>query len=382
MDKIKLTTKPPNYFGLGITLSILPGQTMYPATRRFGLTSRSWPQHKVSLQISKIENFSTQPLHWATHKISEYALMGINPSTSEPISTLRNNPRDKKTKKKSLHSDSNQNKENLTNNNNNNNNDNNNNNNNNNIKKISINSSNKYNSSPKINSNPKSNDKNETHKPESSKKGGDGKLLEGTKSETHSHHHHHHNKINLNHIFTYQNDRWKKFDELISPSSKTSHSLFIDKWAPMPTVLIQFNSSNDAAYKYSFSFLADRGTEPQNWTSTRLKSHVLFFETKNTLRYEVSCYKIEVKGQGKEKKNYDKYRIVQVNNPRALSKGKITESNISIPLKLEQGWVGQVIAEDLWWREFVWSDDSLQVNGNVLYISSIWWEKRNHSESS
>jgi len=60
---------------------------------------------------------------------------------------------------------------------------------------------------------------------------------------------------------------------------------------PIPETHIVFNMNNEPAYKYSILNLADKGLEKNEFIKRKLDNQVLYLETENNEKYELSkCF--------------------------------------------------------------------------------------------
>lgn len=82
------------------------------------------------------------------------------------------------------------------------------------------------------------------------------------------------------------------------------------------TARVVFNLSNEPAFKYCLSMVADRSPDAKHWTSVRLQSYSLYLETVGGRRFELSL-ESHVPGHSVT------YRFAECLNPRTTSKAAI-----------------------------------------------------------
>jgi len=118
---------------------------------------------------------------------------------------------------------------------------------------------------------------------------------------------------------------------------------------PAAANMVVFNLSNEPCYKYSLALVADQGTEPSRWTSSRLRREALYLESRHR-RFELA--------RTGQKGEYDTYRLSQV--PRASSMDRRAMEAKGVPLPAE---TVKVLHDDLDWEECTWGPCFLRVRG-------------------
>lgn len=93
-------------------------------------------------------------------------------------------------------------------------------------------------------------------------------------------------------------------------------------------VTIMFNSANEPCFKYCAGLIGDRGMKPKDWTSSRLRDEVMFFETPSHTRYQLSLDQL-----ADQSGSYDTYTWAQL-VPTAAYKGL---QYVRFPLSVSNG---------------------------------------------
>ena len=96
-----------------------------------------------------------------------------------------------------------------------------------------------------------------------------------------------------------------------------SHNAFSD-------ARVVFNLSNEPAFKYCLSMIADRSPDAKHWTSVRLQYMTLYLESVGGRRFELSI-ESHVPGQ------LVTYRFAECKRPRSTSKAAMQEFGIPLP---------------------------------------------------
>jgi hypothetical protein len=118
----------------------------------------------------------------------------------------------------------------------------------------------------------------------------------------------------------------------------------------LPNVSVVFNLDNEPCLKYTLNSVADKGWNPQYFTSKRLQDEILYLEADN------NKYKLSYQPTSR------RYRFVQVLPD--------TET---------------VIADDLEWKDIEWGPDSINLKqGKYLYqhIKNMRFYKRDTTTNS
>lgn len=133
-----------------------------------------------------------------------------------------------------------------------------------------------------------------------------------------------------------------------------SHNAFSD-------ARVVFNLSNEPAFKYCLSMIADRSPDAKHWTSVRLQNWSLFLETVGGRRFELSLEK-HVPGQSVT------YRFAECHKPRTTSKAAIQEFGVPLP-ETE----ATVLEKGLSWNEIEWGVSAVRLRGKTLTLNSCFW---------
>jgi hypothetical protein len=145
-----------------------------------------------------------------------------------------------------------------------------------------------------------------------------------------------------------------------APTVSTPQSLPKDSF-------VVWNLSNEPCFKYSFAMISDRGTDPSQWTSYRLRTSSLFLETDSD-RYELSLFKSATSGS----QHFDTYRWARVKNPEVISRWDL-RAQINVPLPKNR--IDNIV-ENVDWSEFCWGLSSVIVRGLEYHIKKLWWQSR------
>lgn len=146
---------------------------------------------------------------------------------------------------------------------------------------------------------------------------------------------------------------------------------------PPSSLHICFNLSNEPMFKYSLSLLADRGFEPADWTSTRLRTEVLYLES-DSHRYELS---LDPAGPlqggaaaggghvGNAAQLYDCYTFAEVLCPQALDAQATKKAGVPLPARHVR-----VLHERLDWEEIAWGRSSVRIRSAAEYaLTRLTW---------
>lgn len=164
----------------------------------------------------------------------------------------------------------------------------------------------------------------------------------------------------------------------------------------LPDTILQFNLSNELSFQYNLNLICDRGIEPAQWTSHRLRQAVLMIETSQQ-RFELSWEDPETSKPSSSASNasasatntvtgnentsngaqYDTYRFAMVKTP--ARKTRSWHSSRAVPLSDDDS---TPIHSGLDWSQFVWGPTSLTVLGKAYPIRRIFWIARSGSPAS
>lgn len=141
---------------------------------------------------------------------------------------------------------------------------------------------------------------------------------------------------------------------------------------PPSSLHVCFNLSNEPMLKYSLPLIADRGFEPADWTSTRLRTEVLYLES-DERRYELS---LDVSpaapagaGAGGTPQPYDVYTFAEVLGPQALDAAATKKAGVPLPRHRVR-----VLHERLDWEEIAWGKASVRVRSAAEYaLARMQW---------
>mmetsp|Transcript_1480 Transcript_1480/g.4303 ORF Transcript_1480/g.4303 Transcript_1480/m.4303 type:complete len:325 (+) Transcript_1480:51-1025(+) len=121
---------------------------------------------------------------------------------------------------------------------------------------------------------------------------------------------------------------------------------------------VMFNLSNEPMFKYALPLVADRGLEPSEWTSTRLRTEALYLESE-TRRYE-----LKQKGTDGGKSGgieYDTYQLAEVLSPQQLDADATKKAGVPLPDEHVR-----VLHAGLDWEAIAWGRSSVRI-GNAEY---------------
>eukprot|EP01128_Nolandella_sp_AFSM9_P006991 TRINITY_DN3719_c0_g1_i1.p1 TRINITY_DN3719_c0_g1~~TRINITY_DN3719_c0_g1_i1.p1 ORF type:complete len:367 (+),score=54.28 TRINITY_DN3719_c0_g1_i1:27-1103(+) len=136
-----------------------------------------------------------------------------------------------------------------------------------------------------------------------------------------------------------------------------------------PNTVLMYNLSNEPCFGYDQSLLCDRGSEPEKWTSYKLKQVVLYIESL-TERYELARESRLPSREGSSK--FDLYRWVKVKRPYHLD--RLALEKTQVPLDVPSH--GTLLHSHLDWNQIVWGPDSVTVDGTEYKASRIFWYPR------
>jgi len=121
---------------------------------------------------------------------------------------------------------------------------------------------------------------------------------------------------------------------------------------PAQACVVVFNMSNDPCLKYSIALMADQGTEPDRWTSTRMRREVLYLESRHR-RFELA--QTSSGGDGE----FARYTFSEVVEPHALDRRAMITSGVPLPARHVKR-----LHENVDWEEFVWGPCFLRLRGD------------------
>jgi len=131
----------------------------------------------------------------------------------------------------------------------------------------------------------------------------------------------------------------------------------VKKFSKIPEQAIIFNMCNEPATKYSLLSIADKSSDPEDFTSHLLKTKVLYLETQDS-RYELT--KTET-AEDDLFKIYDTYKLSKIINPLLIDNEFMSKSIIPLPDQYLQ-----INYKDLDWTEIKWGNDFLTVRGEEI----------------
>jgi len=117
---------------------------------------------------------------------------------------------------------------------------------------------------------------------------------------------------------------------------------------------VVFNLSNEPCYKYSLSLIADQGTQPDRWTSGRLRREVFYLESHHR-RFELA---LTGQRKGTDGYEYDMYNFSQVMRPHEMDRREMEAAGVPLPAEHVK-----VMHADVDWEEFVWGPCFLRCRG-------------------
>uniref|UniRef100_A0A061S8E9 Histone-deactylase complex 1 n=1 Tax=Tetraselmis sp. GSL018 TaxID=582737 RepID=A0A061S8E9_9CHLO len=119
-------------------------------------------------------------------------------------------------------------------------------------------------------------------------------------------------------------------------------------------VTLQYNLCNEPWLKYTMGAVADRGLQPSQWTSARLRGEVLFLES-HSARYEVSH--VERAQSADESAEEDLFRWSRCK--RNLSLAQMRKVGLPMPESMLE-----VLEPALRWEDFQWCPSGVFVKGS------------------
>jgi hypothetical protein len=137
----------------------------------------------------------------------------------------------------------------------------------------------------------------------------------------------------------------------------------------LPDTILQFNLSNELAFQYNLNLICDRGIEPSQWTSHRLRNAVLMIETLHK-RYELS-WEQEAHPHTATNAQFDTYRFALVKTPS--SKTRAWHTSHQVPLDSDNA---TVVHKGLDWSQLIWGPASLTILSNIYSLRRIFWIAR------
>lgn len=146
----------------------------------------------------------------------------------------------------------------------------------------------------------------------------------------------------------------------------------------LPDTILQFNLSNELSFQYNLNLICDRGIEPAQWTSHRLRNAVLMLET-GRQRFELSW---EDSSSGKSAnttngQQYDTYRFALVKEPTLKTRSWHTSQ--SVPLSSDHA---TPVHSHLDWSQIVWGPAVVTINGSSYPLKRIFWIARSDGDVS
>ncbi|KAG8465599.1 hypothetical protein KFE25_002906 [Diacronema lutheri] len=144
---------------------------------------------------------------------------------------------------------------------------------------------------------------------------------------------------------------------------------------PPSSLHVCFNLSNEPMFKYSLPLIADRGFEPSEWTSTRLRTEVLFLES-DSRRFQLSVDASapapgaqSAGGGGTPPPAYDCYTFAEVLDPQTLDAEATKKAGVPLPPRHMR-----VLHERLDWEEIAWGRASVRIRDAAEYsLSRLQW---------
>lgn len=133
-----------------------------------------------------------------------------------------------------------------------------------------------------------------------------------------------------------------------------SHNAFSD-------ARVVFNLSNEPAFKYSLSMVADRSPDARHWTSVRLQTSTLYLESTGGRRFELSL-ESHVPGISVT------YRFAECKKPRTTSKSAMQEFGVPLPES-----EATVLEKGLSWNEIEWGVSAVRLRGKLLNLNCCFW---------
>ncbi|XP_049851518.1 uncharacterized protein LOC126326132 [Schistocerca gregaria] len=145
----------------------------------------------------------------------------------------------------------------------------------------------------------------------------------------------------------------------------------ISEILPKATRLL-FNLSNELCFQYSREMIFDRGIDPMQWASYRLRNSVVVLES--SVRYELSREQpsqqpLDPSVESKPRTHtYDTYRWSKVLSP--TEKTREWYSKNEVPLNEPHI---QVLASGLDWSQIVWTERSVRINNVEYSVNKLFW---------
>lgn len=138
---------------------------------------------------------------------------------------------------------------------------------------------------------------------------------------------------------------------------------------PPSALHVCFNLSNEPMFKYSLALVADRGLEPADWTSTRLRTDVLYLES-DSRRFELAREADDASpanepapaGGAPSAQPYDRYTLSEVVEPQALDAEATKKAGVPLPARH-----ARVLHAHLDWEEIAWGRSSVRIRATAEY---------------
>lgn len=137
----------------------------------------------------------------------------------------------------------------------------------------------------------------------------------------------------------------------------------------LPDTILQFNLSNELSFQYNLNLICDRGIEPAQWTSHRLRHAVLMIETLFH-RFELS-WEQDIHPHTATNAQFDTYRFALVEDP--CPKTRAWHATKKVPLDAEYA---KPVHRALDWSQLVWGPATLTILGNTYHLRRIYWLSR------
>jgi len=144
------------------------------------------------------------------------------------------------------------------------------------------------------------------------------------------------------------------------------HRISIDV---LPDTILQFNLSNELSFQYNLNLICDRGIEPSQWTSHRLRHAVVMIETLFD-RYELS-WEQDLHPHTATNAQFDTYRFALVKSP--ASKTRAWHATKKVPLDVQYA---VPVHRALDWSQLVWGPATLTILGHTYQLRRIYWISR------
>ena len=137
--------------------------------------------------------------------------------------------------------------------------------------------------------------------------------------------------------------------------SKLAH---IAKKAVWPALI--YNLCNEPAFKFSLCVFGDKSSDIQSRSSYFTRKQAIYLETE-TDRYEICRNQPSVRDEDDLTISRPaRYTFSKVMDPQILDNQFFASSDI--PLSTDNK---EIIADDLHWEDFIWSDFQLEVNARI-----------------